>query len=146
MKNRVGIAAMGMVFVLGASLAEASSIQERTTPKRIRRALQERQFQEREKKERVLTLEQIERRKEAAARRRERFQKWVVSPIKKLRPHRHPGPPSEAAAARRREAMKGRFDGLVPHRYPAGQSTDPATGTESQTNIQPAVYTTEETK
>lgn len=132
--------------LFGATLAEGAFQQdERSLPRRLREEKVATQGEEREGQENALTPEQIARRQEASARIRARLNKWVVSPVKRLRPKRRPGPPSEEAAAQRRKSLQNRFSGLAPQRYPEGRSTDSATGTTT-TNVEPAVYTTEETK
>ena len=130
-------------ILFGTTLSEAGW-EERSMPKRLREEMVAKEHKEKERKEQVMTPEEKLKREEASANRRATFNKWVVRPIKGLKPHRRPGPPSKEAVSERREKMK-RFSGIVPRRYPEGQSTDPATGSGPETNVQSAVYT-EETK
>lgn len=146
MKRSVGITGCVMAILFGATLAQADWASDRSTPRRHRQELADKAHKERERKEHVMTPEEKLRRQEASARRRATFNNWVVNPIKRLKPRRRPGPPSQEAVTERKERMQGKFSGILPRRYPSGQSTDPATGGESQTNVQPAIYTTEETK
>ena len=133
-------------LLFGATLAEGAFQQdERSIPRRLRREKVTTEQKERDVKESTLTSEQLARKREMSERVKMRFNKWVLNPVKRLHPRRRPGPPNKETAAARQERMKGHVSALVPHRYPAGRSTDSATG--ATTNATPATYrTTEEVR
>lgn len=148
MKVALKVAGCLTVFLFGATLAHAAWEENRDVPRRIREEMATQEHREKARKEMVLTPEQQTRRKEASERRRAAFRKYVIHPIKRLQPHRHPAKGREEeirqASEERKEKMDRRFGWLVPHRHPSGR-TDVAAGASS-TNIQPATYPSSETK
>ena len=135
----------GVVLFFGMTVASEAAFQqdERSMPRRVRQELKERKLQERQRKGEVLTPEEKAQKEGRSARIRNRMNKYVINPIKNIRPHRRPGPPNEEAAARRREAMRQKFDGFIPRREGAAASTaSGATQTPSR-NVQPASYSSE---
>ena len=137
-----------MVILFGATFARAAWEEDRDVPRRVRQEMAEKEHQERTQKEKVMTPEEQMRRKEASERRRGTFRKYVIHPIKHLQPHRHPAKGTEKeiqqSTAERRGTMSRKFNWLVPHRHPAGNAE--RTTSTSSANIQPATYSTEETK
>jgi len=136
--------------LFGVGLAEAALETDWGMPKRAREEMAAKQRHERERKETVLTPEEKMRRQEASEHRRATFRKYVIAPVKKLRPHRRPAEGKEAeikqATTERQEKINHRFGWLVPHRYPSGQPTDTGTNTTPSTHVEPATYSTEEVK
>jgi len=140
--KHTGIKVIGGIALLlfSASLVHAVDIN-RGAPKRVRNSMQEERQEQIAKKRMEMTPEQKRVWKERRARIKAKVDKWLVDPIKRLKPSRRPGPPSEEAAERRRERLDGKVEKLVPRRYPTGESTDTASGT-TDINIEPANYST----
>ena len=150
MKRSLRIIGALTAVLFGMTLAEAALETDWGMPRRAREEMASKKHQERAQKEKVLTPEEKMKRQEASERRRATFRKYVISPVKRLRPHRRPAEGKEAemkqATTERQENINRKFGWLVPHRYPAGQSTDPGTNATPSTNVQPATYSTGETK
>lgn len=143
----MGSCLMLMAFV--ASTAEAD-FRDRTIPKRIREEMKTKEEKERVQKIAEMTPEQEAKRKERIERMRARVNKYLVNPIKKLRPRRHPElyqkETKEEAAARRKERMRERFGGLVPHRYQKDRTIDTVEDPGPPPEVKPATYSAEEIK
>ena len=148
MKRAWTIAGCLTVMLFGTTFARAAWEENRDVPRRVRQEMAAREHQEKMQKESAMTPEEQTNRKEASERRRGVFRKYVIHPIKRLQPHRHPTKGREEeiqqSNAERKEKMNSRFGWLVPHKYPSGR-TDTATE-GSSTNIQPAAYSSEEAK
>ena len=148
MKRTWTIAGCLTVILFGAPFARAAWEENRDVPRRVRQEMAAKEHQEKMQKESVMTPEEQTRRKEASERRRGAFRKYVIHPIRRLQPHRHPTQGKEEeirkSSAERKENMNRRFGWLVPHRHPSGRTG--AGGGGSSTDIQPATYSTEETK
>ena len=135
-----------IVLLFGVTLAEAAWYNKQTMPKRLREEMKTKQEEARAR--RMLMPEERERREARATRVRNRIRKYIINPIKKLRPRRHPEKfqteTKEEARARRRERINRRFKNLIPQRYPKGYRSDTATGEEPFVNIEPARFSEEE--
>ena len=136
MKGLLRIVGCVTVILFGITFAEGATQNERGTPRRVREEMAQKSRHEKELKEKVMTPEEKMKREQASENRREKFRKWVIHPVKKLKPQRRPGPPSEEAAAARREKLRkiGRWDA------PKKESNDRPTGAPPTTNVQSASY------
>ena len=144
MKRALKVTGCLMVVLFGATFAHAAWEENRDLPRRVRQEMASKEHRERASKEREMTSEEKMQRKEASERRRAAFRKYVIHPIKRLQPHRHPtkGREEEIRQTKeeRKENLNRRFGWLVPHRHPSSASG------ASSTHIQPASYSTGETK
>ncbi len=126
-------------FLFSVTLAEAWAPNEKpVTTKRLREEMKTEEQRAREAKANEMTPEQKQKWNERKQRVKAEVDKWLVNPVKKLKPQRHPGSPDKQLAADRQEKMDNFVEKLVPRRYPKGYTTD--------TKAQPASYTTEGTK
>lgn len=141
MKGTLRILAFSMAVLFGAApAAEAVNFNRHVTPKRIREERQTRQGALRARRRASMTPEEKAARKERKARIRSRLNRYLINPIKKLRPRRHPGKyrteTKEEAAARRRKALKEKWDWIIPDGRSEGDKAVPESGRPA--NVQPA--------